>query len=74
MLNKIKEIICNFVDVDSDDITSESVFTSDLGLCSLDFAMLASEIEKEFGVLVNAKTFASVKTVGGLTDYIKGII
>ncbi|MEE1137971.1 MAG: acyl carrier protein [Acutalibacteraceae bacterium] len=74
MLDIIKEIICGFVDVEPEDITEDSRLTTDLGLCSLDLAMLSTELEREFGVSVTAKTFATVKTVGGLMDYIKGII
>lgn len=74
MLDKIKEIICGFVDVEPEDIAEDSRLTTDLGLCSLDLAMLSTEIEREFGVSVTAKTFATVKTVGGLVDYIKGIV
>ena len=74
MLDTIKEIICGFVDVEPEDITEDSRLTTDLGLCSLDLAMLSTELEREFGVSVTAKTFATVKTVGGLMDYIKGII
>ncbi len=74
MLDKIREIICGFVDIEPEDITAESKLSADLGLCSLDLAMLSTEIEKEFGVEITAKTFATVKTVGNLMDYIKGII
>ncbi len=74
MLDKIREIICGFVDVEPEDITENSRLTTDLGLCSLDLAMLSTELESEFGVSITAKTFATVKTVGGLMDYIKGII
>lgn len=74
MLDKIREIICGFVDVEPEDITENSRLTTDLGLCSLDLAMLSTELESEFGVSITAKTFTTVKTVGGLMDYIKGII
>ncbi len=74
MLDKIREIICGFVDVEPEDITENSRLTTDLGLCSLDLAMLSTELESEFGVSITAKTFATVKTVGGLMDYIKGVI
>ena len=74
MIDKIKEIICGFVDVEPEDIAEDSRLTTDLGLCSLDLAMLSTELEREFGVSVTAKTFATVKTVGGLVDYIKGIV
>ncbi|MBQ3499018.1 MAG: acyl carrier protein [Clostridia bacterium] len=71
MFDKIKDLICGFVEVDPEEITAESKLTTDLGLCSLDLAMLSSEIEKEFGVSISAKTFATVKTVGGIVDYIE---
>ena len=71
MIDIIKELICNFVEVDADEITVESKLIGDLGLCSLDLAMLSSELEKEFGVNISAKTFSNVKTVGGLIAHIK---
>lgn len=71
MFEKIKDLICGFVEVDPDEVTAESKLTTDLGLCSLDLAMLSSEIEKEFGANITAKTFATVKTVGGLIEFIE---
>ena len=71
MFEKIKDLICGFVEVDHEEVTAESKLTADLGLCSLDLAMLSSEIEKEFGVSISAKTFATVKTVGGVVEYIE---
>ena len=71
MIDKIRDIICNLIDIEPEEITLESKLTSDIGLCSFDLAMLSSEIENEFGVSINAKTFASVRTVGGIIEYIK---
>lgn len=71
MLNKIKDIICDLVDIEPEEITAESKLISDLGLCSFDLAMLSSDIENEFGVSISAKTFATVKTVGGVIEYIE---
>ena len=71
MFERIKDLICGFVEVDPDEVTAESKLTADLGLCSLDLAMLSSEIEKDFGVNITAKTFATVKTVGGIVEYIE---
>lgn len=70
MLEKIREAICNCVDVDPEEITADSRLMSDLGLCSLDLAMLSLEIENEFGVSISPKTFAATKTVGGIMEYI----
>lgn len=71
MLEKIKVIISDCVAVDPEEITPESKLLSDLGLSSLDLAMLSVEIEKEFGVIISPKTYTSVKTVGGVIEYIK---
>lgn len=71
MFERIKDLICGFVEVEPDEVTAESKLTADLGLCSLDLAMLSSEIENEFGVNITAKTFATVKTVGGIVEYIE---
>ena len=71
MLEKMKEIICNCVAVDPDEITPESKLLGDLGLSSLDLVMVSVELEKEFGVEIPDKIYTSVKTVGGLMEYIE---
>lgn len=71
MLEKMKEIICNCVAVDPDEITPESKLLGDLGLSSLDLVMISVEIEKEFGVEIPDKVYASIKTVGNLMEYIE---
>lgn len=71
MLEKMKEIICNCVAVDPDEITPESKLLGDLGLSSLDLVMISVEIEKEFGVEIPDKVYTSIKTVGNLMEYIE---
>ena len=71
MLEKIKEIICNCVPVEPEEITEDSKFLSDLGMSSLDLVMVSVEIEKEFGVSIPDKLYTSVKTVGGLMEYLE---
>ena len=71
MLDRIKEIICNFAEIDPEDITLDSKLLGDLGLSSFDLAMVSSDIENEFGVEISPKVFATVKTVGGIIDYIE---
>ncbi len=67
----MKEIICNCVAVDPDEITPDSKLLGDLGLSSLDLVMISVEIEKEFGVEIPDKVYASIKTVGNLMEYIE---
>lgn len=71
MIDTLKDIVSNYVDVELDDITRESRLLADLGLTSLDLVMIADEIEKEFNIELPAKLYSSIKTVGDLIDYIE---
>lgn len=71
MLEKIKDIICNCVAVDPENITLDSTLIGDLGLSSLDLAMISVEIEKEFDLSISGNDFTTVKTVGGIIEYIE---
>lgn len=71
MSEKLKKLICESVDADPEEITPDAVLSTDLGLCSLDLAMLAAGIEKEFGILITPKIFAQAKTFGALSAYIE---
>ena len=71
MLEKMKEIICNCVPVETDEITENSKFISDLGMSSLDLVMVSVELEKEFGISIPDKLYTSVRTVGDLMKYIE---
>ena len=71
MLEKMKEIVCNCVPVEPDEITENSKFISDLGMSSLDLVMVSVELEKEFGISIPDKLYTSVRTVGDLMKYIE---
>ena len=71
LIDKIREIICDLVDIEPEEITPDSRLLSDIGLSSLDVVMLSSEIEREFGVTITPRTFAMVKTVGGVIEHIE---
>lgn len=71
MIETLKDIVSNYVEIDPDEITRDSKLLSDLGLTSLDLVMIANEIENEFGIELPAKLYTTVKTVGDLIDYIE---
>ena len=50
MFERLKEIICNYVEVEQDDIRPESRFMEDLGFTSFDFMSMLGELEDEFDV------------------------
>lgn len=73
MLEKLKELICNYVDVNGDDITEDSRFAEDLGFNSYDFICMLGDCEDEFDVEIEQSTAVKSKTVGQLIEYLEGI-
>ncbi len=66
MLDTIKEIICEYVEVDPDEITAESSLRYDLGASSFDLMNIAVAIEEKFHLNVPNKSFPKIKTVGDI--------
>lgn len=69
MLEKIKELIVNYVEVNPDDITLESRFIDDLGLNSYDFMCMLGDIEDAFGIAVDEAEIVNIRTVGEAIAY-----
>lgn len=73
MLEKLSEIICNYVEVAPENITPDSRFMEDLGFTSFDFMSLLGELEDEFDVEIDQQEVANVRTVGEAIAYIESI-
>ncbi len=73
MLEKIKEFICNYVDVKQEDITEDSRFVEDLGFNSYDFISLLGELETEFEVTVDEAEVVNIHTVGEAVKYLESL-
>ena len=73
MLEQIKELITNYVDVDAEEITADSKFIDDLGFNSYDFMSFLGEIEDEFDVEIDEREAIKIHTVGEAVDYIESI-
>ena len=63
MLDRIRKIICEFVDIKPEDITLETNIRTDLGLNSLELVNLAVEIEEEFDVEIPDREAMGLETV-----------
>ncbi len=63
MLEKMREIICEFVDIEPDAITLDTNIRTDLGLNSLELVNLAVEIEEEFEVEIPDREAMGLETV-----------
>ncbi len=73
MLETFRNIICNYVDIDPEDITEDSKLRSDIGLNSFDMVNVAVDLESEYGVKIDSKEFSGLKTIGDLMKYIETI-
>lgn len=68
---KVKEIICEQLGVDEDEVTPEAKFIEDLGADSLDTVELIMELEEEFGIEIPDEDAEKISTVGDAIQYIK---
>ena len=50
MFERLVEIICNYVEVEPEDVKAESRFMEDLGFTSFDFMSMLGELEDAFDV------------------------
>lgn len=71
MFEKIKELICNYVEVNPEDITENSRFIEDLGFNSYDFVSMLGELEAELGVTVEESEIVEIHTVGEAVNYLE---
>ena len=71
MLEKLTEIICNYVEVEASDIHEDSRFIEDLGFTSFDFMSMLGELEEEFDIEIDEKEAADIRTVGQAAEYLE---
>ena len=71
MLEKMKEIIADQLNVDADSITAESRFKEDLEADSLDLFELVMALEDEYSVEIPAEDLEQLTTVGEVMNYLK---
>lgn len=73
MLERFKEIIRNYVDIPSEEITENSQFISDLGFNSYDFMSFLGEIEDEYDIEIDEREAVKIHTVGEAIKYISSL-
>lgn len=73
MLEKLKEIIVNYVEVEPENIQPESRFMEDLGFTSFDFMSMLGEIEDELDVEIVQEEAADIRTVQEAVEYLEKI-
>lgn len=73
MLDQLKDIICEYVEVDRNVITEDSRFVEDLGFTSYDFMSMVGELEETFDIEVEEREAAEIVTVGEAIKYIESL-
>ena len=71
VLEKVKAILAEQLDVEEDKITDATDLQEDLGAESLDVVDLLMSIEDEFEIEVPDDEIENIKTVGALVNYIE---
>ena len=74
IFEKMKEIICNYVEVDPETINEDSRFIEDLGFNSYDIMCMLADAETEFDIEIDQEEISSIRTVGELLKYFGGLI
>ncbi|MDE6020488.1 MAG: acyl carrier protein [Ruminococcus sp.] len=73
MLEKIRELICNYVEVEPEEITENSRFMEDLNMNSYDFMCLLGDLEAEFDVTVDESEILEIHTIGEAIVYLENL-
>ena len=71
VFEKVRDILCDQLDVNEEDVTMDSSIAEDLGADSLDVVDLIMSLEDEFDLEVPDEQVENIKTVGDLVRFIE---
>ena len=74
MLEKMKEMVADQLNVDAAEITAETSFKDDLGADSLDIFQIIMGIEETFDIEIDNDEAEKIVTVGDAVEQIKNAI
>lgn len=73
MLDTIRNIILEYVDIPEEKITSDTMFFADLKMDSIEILNMVCKIEEEFDIELPASDLKKIYTLGDLVAYIEEI-
>ena len=73
MFEQLVTIICNYVEVEPENVHPESRFMEDLGFTSYDFMSMIGELEEKYDVEVDEREVAEIRTVGEAVRYVESV-
>lgn len=71
MIDKLREIICRFVDMDPNSLTENTNIRTELGLNSLELVNVAVAIEDEFDIEIPDREVINIETLGDAVKLIE---
>ena len=71
VFEKVREILCDQLDLEQDEVTMTSNIVENLGADSLDMVDMVMSIEDEFELEVADEDVEGIKTVGDIVRYIE---
>ena len=71
MFDKTVEILEEFIDGDTSEITMDSALVDDLGLSSLEVINIVAAFEDEFGIEVPDRVIPTLRTVGDIVNFLE---
>lgn len=72
--DKLKEIIAEVLNVDTEEITMDTTFVDDLGADSLDVFQIIMGIEETFDIEIANEDAEKIATVGDAVEQIKNAL
>lgn len=71
MLEKVRNILEEYVDVPKEQITMETNLLNDLGLSSLDVVNMVVTFEDEFGIEIPDRKLSEIVTIGDVVKLLQ---
>lgn len=72
MLEQLKELIKQYVEVEDEEIVMQARFSEDLGFNSYDFMCMLGDIEDEMEIEIDEEEASASRTVAELIQYLEG--
>lgn len=71
VFEKVREILCDQLDLEPEDVTLDTNIIDDLGADSLDLVDFVMSLESEFDKEIPDEDVENIKTVGDIVSYIE---
>ena len=71
VFEKVREILCDQLEIDPEEVTLDTDIISDLGADSLDLVDFVMSLEDEFDKEIPDEDIEKIKTIGDIVSYIE---